>query len=104
MVMTGMPLRDRVQHLEVVAHHDVGFAGEQQLQAVHLRAAHLDRDVEAGLLVEARGLRLVEAAVLGLGVPAGEEGDLVGGVRGAGEQRREPQRWRGKQCDGATWR
>ena len=80
-------LRDRIQHLEVVAHHHVGFAGEQKLHPVHLRAAHLDGHIEAGLLVNSRGLGLIEAAMLGLRVPAGEKCDLVGGIGGAGDQR-----------------
>src|SRR5262249_3866366 len=53
---------------------------------VDLRAAHLDRDLEPLLLVEAGGLGLIEAAMLGLRVPAGEEGDLVCGRRRAGDQ------------------
>ena len=83
-------LGDRVQHLEIVAHHHVGFAGEQKLQAVDLRAAHLDGDVEAGLLVNPGGLGLIEAAVLGLRVPTGQKGDLVRSVRGAGDERQRP--------------
>ena len=77
MVVTGKPLLQRLEHLEIVAHHHVGLAGEQELHAVHLRAAHLDGDVEPGLFVEPGRLGLVEPAMLGLGIPAGEKGDLV---------------------------
>ncbi len=80
----GKALLQRLEHLEVVAHHHVGFAGEQELHAVHLGTAHLDGDVEPGLLVEAGRLRLVEPAMLGLGEPARQEGHLVGGGRCAG--------------------
>jgi hypothetical protein len=78
-------LGEGIEHLKVVAHHHVGLAAKQKLHGVDLRAAHLDRHVEAGLLVEARGLSLVEAAVLGLGEPAGQEGHLVGSLRGTGD-------------------
>ena len=74
------PLLERLEHLEIVTHHEVGLAGKQQLHAVDLRPAHLDGDVEPGLLVEPGRLGLVEAAMLGLREPAGEEGDLVGGM------------------------
>ena len=67
--------------------------------AVDLRAAHLDRDVEPGLLVEAGGLGLIEAAVLGLRVPARQEGHLVGGVGAAtGEQRERGSSGKRRQC------
>ncbi len=71
-------LLDRLEHLNVVAHQDVGLTRDEQLHAVDLRAAHLDGDVEALLLIEACCLRLVEAAVLGLGQPAGQERDFIG--------------------------
>ena len=71
------------QHGKVGAHHAVGLTGGHHLQAVELRAAHLDGDIEAVFLVQAGGHRLVEAAVLGLRVPVGLIDKLflcVGGV------------------------
>jgi len=70
--------------LQVVAHGDVVLAGQQQLQHVDLRAAHLDGDVQPVLLVRAFGQGLVEAAVFGLGVPVRAEDELVGGRGGLG--------------------
>ena len=61
------------------------------LHDVDLRAAHLDGHVQAVLLVDAGGHRLVEAAVLGLRVPVGHVGELllrVGGAGGAAPSRR----------------
>src|SRR5258708_35327485 len=48
-----------------------------------LRPAHLDRHLETVALVDSFGDRLVETAVLGLGVPVGHEHDLVGGMSAA---------------------
>jgi hypothetical protein len=79
----GQALRYPVEDLKVIAHHDVGFAAEQKLHAVNLRSAHLDRDIEPGLIVKAGGFGLIKAAVLGLRVPAGEKRHLVGCFRRA---------------------
>jgi len=79
-------LLDGREHLQAVGHGDVDLVGGQELQSVDLRAAHPDRHVEAVLLVDAFGERLVEAAVLGLREPVGGEDDLVLGSRG---ERRE---------------
>src|SRR6202040_22351 len=57
---------------------------------------HLEGDVKTGLLVEARRLCLVEPAVLGLGEPAGEERDFIGGEGGVGPQD-EAGRWQTRQ-------
>ena len=91
----GQALLDRLEHLDVVAHDRVGLAREQELQAVDLGPAHTDLDVEAGLLVEAGGLGLVEAAVLGLGVPARQEDDLVRRPRRPGHRQRQRDRQKG---------
>ncbi len=88
----GKALLQRFQHLEVVAHHHIGLAGEEELHAVDLRAAHPDGDVEPGLLIEPGRLGLVEAAMLRLREPAGEEGDLVGGAGRAGHEKRGNER------------
>jgi hypothetical protein len=80
-------LLQHFQDLQVVAHHEVGLASEQELRAVDLRTAHLERDIEPRLLVEPRCLGLIEAAVFRLGKPAGEKGDLVGGVCSIGAER-----------------
>ena len=72
-------------------HSHVGAAGDQNLGAIHLRAALLQLDVETVGLVGAVGDGLVEATVLGLGAPAGEQPDLVRGMRrpaGEPDQRR----------------
>src|SRR5580700_1243943 len=79
-------LRYSVEDLKVIAHHDIGFAAEQELHAVDLWPAHLDRDIEPGLIVKAGGFGLIKAAVLGLGVPAGEKRYLVGSVGGANRE------------------
>ena len=72
------PLFEHLEDLEIVAHHEVGLAGEQQLRAVDLGTAHLERDVEPGLLVKPGRLGLVKPAMLGLREPTREERDLVG--------------------------
>src|SRR6201999_880301 len=59
---------------------DVGLTAGEELQAVHLRSAHLDRYVQPGFLIQAGRFRLVEAAMLRLGEPTGQEGDLGGGL------------------------
>jgi hypothetical protein len=71
-------LLQHLQDLQVVAHHEVGFPGEQQLHAVDLGTAHLESDVEAGLFIQTRRLGLIEAAMLGLSEPTGKERHLVG--------------------------
>jgi hypothetical protein len=85
----GHAILDGRQGLEVLAHDEVGLAGGDDLDRVDLRAAHLDGDVQAVLLVDAGGNRLVVAAVFGLRVPGSEEGDLVLRLGQAG---------RGSQC------
>ena len=79
----GQAVGDAAQHLDIVAHDDVGIAGHEQLHGVHLRAAHADVHVEGRLLVQAGGLGLIEAAVLGLGEPTRQESDLLRGGVGA---------------------
>ena len=71
-------LLQHLEDLEIVAHHEVGLAGQQELHAVDLRAAHLERDIEPSLLVKPGRLGLIEAAVLGLCEPAREKRHLVG--------------------------
>ena len=67
-------LRHRVEGLlQVAAHVEVDLAGEQQRPAGDLRAALLDRDLEAAGGVGAVGDSLVVAAMLGLGEPVGAE-------------------------------
>ena len=51
--------------------------GREQLRVVDLRPALPQRHVEAVPLVDAGGDRLVEAAVLGLGLPIGAEADRL---------------------------
>ena len=50
------------------------------------------------MLVEAGRLGLIEAAMFGLREPAGEEGDLVGRVRRAGDERQGD----GERCAGGA--
>ena len=84
-------LRDGVEGLlQVAAHVEVDLAGEQQRPAGDLRAALLDRDLEAAGGIGAVGDRLVVAAMLGLGEPVGAERHRD--RKGAG--RRWPRRWR----------
>ena len=71
-------LLDRLEHCEVVSHHEVGFPGEQELHAIDLRPAHLDRRIEPSPFIEPGRLGLIEPAVLGLCKPAREKGDFVG--------------------------
>ena len=99
--VSGTPCSTAESDLQRVAHHDVELAGGEQLQAVDLRAAHPDRHVEAVLLVDALGQRLVEAAVLGLREPVGGEHDAVGRLRvrhggdsDEGDEGDENQAWR----------
>src|ERR1700723_688737 len=68
-----------VEHLYVVAHDEVGIATEQKLRSIHLRTTHLDGHVETGLVVKPGRFGLIEAAMLGLREPAGQERHLVGG-------------------------
>ena len=63
--------------LDVKAHEDVHLTRSEQLQAVDLRAAHLDGDIEAVLFVSTLGDRLIQPAVLGLGEPVALEGDFL---------------------------
>ena len=80
----------RDHHLQVARTHDaVGLAGSHQLHDVDLRTAHLDGDVQAVLLVDAGGHRLVEAAVLGLGIPVGHVGELFLGLGAGGKGQTE---------------
>jgi hypothetical protein len=79
--------------LHVVAHDAVDLAGGHQLHDVDLRPAHADGDVQPFLLVQPGGQRLVETAVLGLGVPVGEVAELLlrlhaadGAQQGGGQQ------------------
>jgi hypothetical protein len=65
----GDVLLDGGEHLQRVAHHDVELSGGEELQAVHLRAAHPDRDVETVLAIGSFGDGLVEAPVLRLCEP-----------------------------------
>ena len=74
------------------------WPGGEQLQAVDLRAAHLDRDIQAVLLVDAFRHGLVEAAVLGLREPVGREDDAFRGLGADGygkQQRSDKQQARG---------
>jgi hypothetical protein len=82
-------LLDGRERLQPVGHRDVDLSRGEQLQAVDLRPAHPDRDVEVVLPVDAFRDRLVEAAVLGLREPVGGEHDAVGRLRMRGEGRRE---------------
>jgi hypothetical protein len=79
-------LLHQLDGLQVVAHHQVGLPGEQQLHHVDLRPAHADFDVEPVLAIRSLGHRLIEAAVLGLRQPVGQEHDL-GRALGRGERR-----------------
>jgi hypothetical protein len=58
---------------QVAGHQEVDLAGRQHRPVVDHRAALLDVDVEAVLLVGAVHQRLVEAAVAGLRLPVGGE-------------------------------
>ena len=71
---------------------EVEPAGGEQLRVVDLRSALPQRHVEPVLLVDAGGDRLVVAAMLGLGLPIGAEGDCFRGCRAArqGQTGREP--------------
>ena len=80
-VTTGRSCSTHLQGLKVVTHEEVHLPGEQQLQTVHLRTAHAHGHVETVLAIGAFGERLVEAAVLGLGVPVGTEHELLGRLR-----------------------
>ena len=79
-------LFDRLDRLQVVAHDHVGAAREQQLHHVHLGPAHAHLHVQAVAPVDALGQRLIEAAVLGLGIPVGDENEFFGSL-GAGRHR-----------------
>ena len=78
----GDVLLDGGEHLQRVAHHDVELSGGEELQAVHLRAAHPDRDVEAVLAIGSFGDGLVEASMLRLCEPVGGEDDSIERLRG----------------------
>ena len=69
------------------AHVEVDRAGGEQLAVVDLRAARADRHIQAVFLVDPVGHRLIEAAMLGLGLPVRAEGHLVQGLRRASERR-----------------
>jgi glucokinase len=74
----------------VAAHRHVDRAGRDQLLVVDAGPTLMDHHLEAALLVQAGGERLIEAAVLGLGLPVGREHDLlVGRRRPRREQRRD---------------
>jgi hypothetical protein len=90
----GVALLQHFEDLEVIAHHEVGLAGQKQLRGIDLRAAHLERDIEPGFLIEPGRLGLIEAAVLGLGEPAREKCHLVGGGCRGGRQRQAEDRGR----------
>ena len=92
-VVIGDVVGDRVEGAEGDALVEVDLPGNQLGAHRHLRPAHQDRDLEAELLVGAVDHRLVAAAVLGLGEPAGAHRHGVGGVRRAAQrQRRECRR------------
>nr|AIF26930.1 putative nitrate/sulfonate/bicarbonate family ABC transporter substrate-binding protein [uncultured bacterium fosmid pJB190D12_contig I] len=95
----GHVLLDRGEDLQTVTHRDVDPSGGEELQAVHLRAAHADRHVEAVLAVRALGYRLVEAAVLGLREPVGREQQPVLRV-GDAAAREDGGKGAGNACDG----
>ena len=48
----GEALLQHFEDLEIVAHHEIGLARQEQLRGIDLRAAHLERDVESGFLVD----------------------------------------------------
>ena len=94
-------LLDRRQHLQAVGHRDVELAGGEQLQAVDLRPAHPDRDVEPVLPVRAFRQRLVEAPVLRLREPVGGEHDAILRGAGAGPRNHEKRGTGASEPDGA---
>ena len=67
----------------VGADAEIRRAARQQLRHVHVRPALADGDVEAALGIKPFGQRFIEAAMLGLRLPVGDEGDVGGrGQRG----------------------
>ena len=86
--MTGSPFDTPLRTWKSYPDHHIGFAAEQKLHPVDLRSAHLDGDVETFLLVKAGRLCLIEAAVFGLGEPAGQEAHFIGSARGTGDERK----------------
>ena len=82
--------RDVVLHVvegaeHAAAHVEVDLAGGEQLAVVDLRPARPDGHLQAVFLVDPVGHRLIEAAMLGLGLPVGAEGDLIERPGGAAE-------------------
>lgn len=93
----GQPVLDRRERLQIVSHHHIGIAAGEELQAVDLRATHLEVDVETGLFVESGRFGLIESAVLGLGEPTSEKAQLVSGAHRArkGDAGRDRRRYTG---------
>src|SRR5262249_58787872 len=90
-----LALVDAVEDGDSVADDDVGLAAEQQLHAVELSIALPQLDVESGLLVKPGRQRLIEAAMLGLGKPVGEQTNFLRGARPLRTQQRTPGQSRG---------
>ena len=86
-------LLPRLVILDIEAHEDVDLPDGEQLQAVDLRAPHLDRHIEAILFVGAFGERLIQPAMFGLCEPVGLESHflLSNSERGGGQQRQDQQ-------------
>ena len=75
-----------LHHLQIAGAHDtVGLTGSHHLRDIDLGAAHLDADFQTMLFVQPCGHGLVEATMLGLGIPVGHVDEFFLGVAEAAQ-------------------
>ncbi|VTN10151.1 Uncharacterised protein [Raoultella terrigena] len=65
------------QRLAVVAKRTVSLPGGHQLHDVHLRATHLDVDIQPRCFIQTFGLRVVKTPVFRLSVPVSDECEFL---------------------------
>jgi len=92
-----------LEDLQVIVDDEVGLPADQQLHAIDLRATHADGHLQPFFLVQTFGQGLVKAALFSLGVPGGQQHDLIAGHgrRRAHQQHTEPCQQRAKRLSQA---
>ena len=63
-------------HKGVGADAEIGGAAGQQLRHIHIGSAFADGDVQSAFGVKPFGQRFIEAAMFGLRLPVGDEGNV----------------------------